>query len=162
MSCMLILSIIIVNIYFVYAINLEKVTLVKFNDPVKFLRYNGKDVGYSMVGHVLNGENYPAYCIEPSKPGVYEKDSYDVVIQGSVTDEKIIKIIQNGYPYKTPSELGVNTNQEAYYSTKCALWCYVNNRNIDDYTSISSEYDYILNATKKIYLAGIRRYDYNR
>jgi len=150
-----IVLIVILKLYFSYAISLEKVTLVKLKDPVKFLSYNNKTVGYSMIGHTIEGIQYPAYCIEPEKPGVYETDSYDVTINGSVTDANVIKIIQNGYPYKTPSEIGVNNEQEAYYVTKAALWCYVNSRDINDYKALSNEYEYILNAMKKVYTDGL-------
>lgn len=150
-----IVFVVVLKIYFSYAISLDRVTLVKFRDPVKFLSYNNKEVGYSMVGHILNGVQYPAYCIEPEKPGVYETDSYQVTISGNVNDRNIIKIIQNGYPYKTPSQIGVNNEQEAYYATKTALWCYVNSRNINDYKALSSKYDYILDAMKRIYTNGL-------
>lgn len=149
------LIILCVVFYIVNAISIDKVTLVKFADPVSYVSYNGKSVGYSMVGHVLNGVNYPAYCIEPNKDGVFETSSYDVNITGMINDSKIVNIIRNGYPYKTPGELSLTNNQEAYYATKTALWCYVNSRDINDYASLSPEYDYILNAIKNIYNNGI-------
>lgn len=154
-SIFLIISMLLFSVSSAFAVNLESVTLVKFADPVRFLKYGDSQVGYSMVGHVLEGVNYPAYCIEPVKPGVYEKDSYQVQIKGAPTDRNIIKIIQNGYPYKSAKELGVNTDQEAYYCTKVALWCYVRNRNINDYLPIKQEYQYILDASKNIYYAGM-------
>lgn len=144
------------GIYFVQAISINKVTLVKFADPVHYVSYNGKTVGYSMVGHVLDGVKYPAYCIEPNKDGVFETSSYDVTIEGQVQDNKIVNIIRSGYPYKTFKELGLNNEHEAYYATKTALWCYVNSRDINDYLALSSEYECIMNAIKNIYYNGIQ------
>jgi len=151
----LILLITCLSIFFVQAISINKVTLVKFADPVQYVLYKGKTVGYSMVGHTLNGIKYPAYCIEPNKDGVFETSSYDVNLEGMVKDSKIVNIIRNGYPYKTAKELGLKNDHEAYYATKTALWCYVNSRDINDYESLSPEYDYILNVIKNIYQKGI-------
>ena len=47
---------------------------------------------------------------------------YDVELKNLITDEKCWRTLKNGYPYKSPEELGVETEQDAYLATKMALY----------------------------------------
>ena len=44
-----------------------------------------------------------------------------VDIDDLLKDKLIYNTILNGYPYKTPAQLGVETNDDAYVATKLAL-----------------------------------------
>lgn len=75
----------------------------------------------------INGKKYVAYCLCPGMPGVGyvsgEKESYNVNIKKLVDDDRVWRIIKNGYPYKTLSELGVETIDDAYFATMQAVNC---------------------------------------
>ena len=74
-----------------------------------------------------NGQKYIAYCLSPGLPGVGyvsgEKDTYQVKISKIVDDDRVWRIIKNGYPYKTVEELGVETEDDAYFATMQAINC---------------------------------------
>lgn len=54
--------------------------------------------GISITGAVTE---YPAYCIEPEKPGPYEVGTYKINVKDYVSNPKVYGIISNGWPYKT-------------------------------------------------------------
>ncbi len=72
-----------------------------------------------------NGKKYVAYCLSPGAPGVGyvfgEKDTYNVKIKEIVNDDRIWRILKNGYPNKTLQELGVETVDDAYFATMQAV-----------------------------------------
>ena len=72
-----------------------------------------------------NGKKYVAYCLSPGAPGVGyvsgEKETYNVKIKELLNDDRIWRIIKNGYPYKTLQELGVETVDDAYFATMQAV-----------------------------------------
>ena len=95
-----------------------------------------------------NGQRRIAYCINPDKNGVgwisNEYDGYDATIQGKLTDQKLWRIYKNGYPYVTPEELGVETEDDAYLATKQAAYCIIRNQTENDV------YDYYRAGTTSI------------
>ena len=72
-----------------------------------------------------NGKKYVAYCLSPGSPGVGyvsgEKETYNVKIKDVLNDDRIWRIIKNGYPYKSVQELGVETVDDAYFATMQAV-----------------------------------------
>jgi len=74
------------------------------------------------ISYSVNGTSYPAYCLDEHKPGVSENGSYTVSIDNVVSDNRIWRVLVNGYPYKTPEQIGVVNWQDAYCVTKLALW----------------------------------------
>lgn len=117
----------------------------------KILKYKGIARGAAYVVYEENGEQYPAYCINPERIGVGETDSYNVNISGYITDVILWRIIINGYPYKTAGELGVANKKEAYLATKQAIYCYLDNRNVNEYTGIGEAGERTLKALKQIW-----------
>ena len=89
------------------------------------LAHGGSQIHTSDGWYTLDGVDYPAYCLDPSKPGAGEVASYDVTLSDSITDPKIYGTILAGYPYKTISELGVGDAWEANLATKLALRAYL-------------------------------------
>ncbi len=67
------------------------------------------------------GVRYPAYCLNADAGGVGEVGPYDVDVDQVLDNEIIWRTISNGYPYKTPQELGVDTVLDAYLVTKRAV-----------------------------------------
>ena len=74
-----------------------------------------------------NGVEYPAYCLNSELPGVGETDGYTVNIESLLDNVQIWRIIINGYPYKTPAEMGVYDEYDAFLATKQAIYCILNN-----------------------------------
>lgn len=129
--------------------NNEKIYKIDYCD--KILKYKGIARGSVYVVYEENGKQHPAYCINPERIGVGETDSYDVSVKGYITDVILWRIITNGYPYKTLTELGVANEKEAYLATKQAIYCYLDNRNVDEYSGIGEAGDRALNALKQIW-----------
>lgn len=127
----------------------EKVYEIDYCDKV--LKYRGVARGAVYVVYEDNGKQYPAYCINPERIGVGETDSYDVSVNGYITDVILWRIITNGYPYKTLGELGVANEKEAYLATKQAIYCYLDNRNVNEYSGIGEAGARTLNALKQIW-----------
>lgn len=91
--------------------------LLYFNDQ----RDEWRDIQCGYICYIENGEKYPAYCIVPNTNGVDEEGSYTVTVNKLVNNKLIYNILINGYPYRTPSQLGVETVDDAYVATKLAL-----------------------------------------
>lgn len=110
------------------------------------------------VGYKESKGGYPAYCISHGKDGVEEAGNYRVNIEKLLQDVKskdidyiqIWRTIINGYPYKSPEELGVDSIQEAYFVTKQAIYCVMLNRSMDVYRGISEKGNRNVKAIKKL------------
>ena len=126
------------------------------------LKHNGSPVGTSDAWYTENGKNYPAYCVDPSKPGVGERGgSYEVTVsETGITDPKIFGIILAGYPYKNFNELNLENAWEAAFATKFALKIYLEDksghRDIAGWEPINADNQYMYDAIMAIYKEGIK------
>ncbi len=72
-----------------------------------------------------DGQRYIAYCLDPGLPGVGyvsgEKDTYPVKITELLNNDVIWRVLKNGYPTKSISDLGVETADDAYFATMQAI-----------------------------------------
>ncbi|MBR3002832.1 MAG: Cys-Gln thioester bond-forming surface protein [Clostridia bacterium] len=135
----------------VYAAELgTEANLQKVGDCGSLLQYKGITVITTYVAYKDGNNLYPAYCLNANIPGVGEMGSYTVSTNNFVTDVGLWRRVINGYPYKTLSELGCNTKEEAYTATKHAIYCYVQGNNPDNYSAIGEAGERTLNAMKKI------------
>ena len=125
------------------------------------LRYNGVEVLTTFVVHSQNGVEYPAYCLDANMPGVGEVGNYYVDTTNLITDVNIWKIVKNGYPYKTPSELGCSNEREAFAATKQAVYCQIYGRTANDYEAIGISGERVKNAMAKILSAAQNTTQYN-
>ena len=111
-----------------------------------------------IVYQAEDGKEYPAFCANPNRPGVEDLagKSYDVDVDQLDTDPAVWGVITNGYPYKTPQEMGVNTEYEAYYATKMAVWAVVhdNYSNLDDWKANGSQNAHVEKAMKDLVAKG--------
>lgn len=135
----------------VQAANLGNKKVYEIDYCDKVLKYKGIARGAVYVVYEENGKQYPAYCINPERIGVGDTDAYDVSANGYITDVTLWRIITNGYPYKTLEELGVANEKEAYLATKQAIYCYLDNRNVNEYSGIGEAGARTLNALKQIW-----------
>jgi len=133
-----------------FAANLSSANLYSKGDCGNLLKYKGITVMTTMVVYNNNGTEYPAYCMDKSLPGVGESGSYTVSINGIVSNAYVWRAITNGYPYKTPAELGCANSKEAFTATKQAVYCMLYGNNVNDYTAIGEAGVRTLNALKNI------------
>ena len=69
-----------------------------------------------------NGVELPAYCLNKNLGGVGEVPDYIVNIDSVINDQRIWRVLTNGYPYKSPEELGVANYLDAFVATKHAIY----------------------------------------
>lgn len=114
------------------------------------LRYNGVEILTTFVVYMKDGVEYPAYCLDANMPGVGENGSYTVNTSNFLNDVMLWRVITNGYPYKTVTELGCNTKEEAFTATKQAVYCMLYGREASWYTPIGEQGKRVINAMTKI------------
>ena len=95
----------------------------------RHLQYWKEEIGnwsYLITHYVVyeeNGKEYPAYCLEQDLHGVGDRENYSVDLTNILDDIPVWRTIINGYPYKTPSQLGVQDEYDAFAATKQAVYC---------------------------------------
>lgn len=115
------------------------------------LKRNGVDLTCIYIVHNQNGVEYPAYCLNLELDGATESFSYTVNTDNQLTNMELWRTVVNGYPYKTPAELGCKTKEEAYLATRQAIYCAVYNRDPESYSALGGEAgERTLNALKNI------------
>lgn len=117
------------------------------------LRWNGLGIHTHMAVYNNNGKEYPAYCLNRELPGVEMGFSQTVDVSNLVSDVMVWRAIINGYPYKTISQLGCKTEEEAYLATKQAVYCMLTNRDVNEYSAIGESGERCLKALKQIVTA---------
>lgn len=95
----------------------------------------------------VEGRDEVVYCLEIDKG----YPSGEIFNLNGAPDEDVDNIIAAGYPSKTPAELGVSTEDEAYFATQIAVWCSLEGYDIDKIKGSNSN---IIAAIKQIYLQG--------
>ncbi|WP_051957285.1 SpaA isopeptide-forming pilin-related protein [Bacillus sp. UNC322MFChir4.1] len=68
------------------------------------------------------------YCLSLNLPS---PNGQDLPEMGRATDA-VYRVLLNGYPQKSPAELGVSTPEEAYYATQLAVWITLGQLQIDE------------------------------
>ncbi len=83
------------------------------------------------------------YCLEIEKEypsGEKFNLTYDM-------EDQVLGILKAGYPDHTPEELGLANEDEAYFATQVALWCYLEKYNVEALDGDAR----IIKAIKEIY-----------
>lgn len=97
-----------------------------------------------------DGQKYIAYCLSPGKPGVGyvsgEKESYNVKINELLNNDVIWRVLKNGYPNKSISELGVETADDAYFATMQAINAILRGHSIDEVRNLYSPGKFAING----------------
>ena len=111
----------------------------------------GIDLTTIYIVYNKDGIEYPSYCLNLELDGATEDFSYSVNTDNLITDMEIWRTVVNGYPYKTPEELGCKTKEEAYLATRQAIYCSVYDRDPNSYGALGGEAGQrTLNAMKNI------------
>jgi len=114
--------------------------------------YDNIGIGVEVIVYKKDGVEYPAYCINKGKTGVTVGNPYTVTVNQMLSNQKVWRAIINGYPFKTPAQLGCNTMEEAYAATKMAVYDAMYNYDLDKFT-IHNDLDSnrrVVNAIKQI------------
>lgn len=112
--------------------------------------WKGLKIHTHLAVYKKDGKEYPAYCMNRELPGVEIGRSQTVDVKKLVNNVMVWRAIINGYPYKSISELGCNTEEEAYLATKQAVYCMLTNRDVNEYSAIGEAGERTLNALKTI------------
>lgn len=125
------------SIIFAVSIN-QRIKIENFGKCDYTLQYKRTDgtwsyVSCTFVGYRGNGKIYPAYCLNRELPGVGEIETYDVDLTKLMDDYRLWRVVINGYPYKTPEEMGVYNKYDAFVATKQAIYSILYNNDVDTY-----------------------------
>lgn len=93
----------------------EVITHEKYQMDWAYSPQYGKDVRTELL---KNASGQIAYCLVY---GLKSPNGEDLPEVGK-TDDIVYRVLLNGYPQKSPEELGVSTWEQAHYSTQLALW----------------------------------------
>ena len=95
---------------------------------------NWSYVTTTMVGYRdNNGVLHYAYCLNADRNGVGEEEAYTVNVTEILSDVQVWRAVVNGFPYKTPAELGVANEQDAFVATKQAIYSVLYNRDVNSF-----------------------------
>lgn len=142
-------SILLINA--VQAVGGEQIKIYTNGEFKRVIRFNGIVIKTANAVYQKDGQEHPAYCLNKDLHGVGEHiATYDITEQGKITDLGLWRVIINGYPYKTPEQLGVADEGEAYTATKQAVYCYIYNRGTENYEGIGDSGNRVINAINKI------------
>ena len=110
----------------------------------------------NITGHyqyyTYNGVSYPAYCLDADRLGAGDvPGGYTVSVEDVIKDNRIWRVMINGYPYKTASQMGVTNWHDAYMATKQAVYCILYDRDVRDmYRGVDARGDLIVDAMERL------------
>jgi TQXA domain-containing protein len=122
-----------------------------YKDPYMYITYNEKMQPNYEYYYIKDGIQYPAYCLNLGSKGAEDYNGYVVSGNTKITDEKLQLIILNSYPYKTVEELGLNNTNEAIFASQFAIWCYIENMDLNLIKPISDMNIKLVETIKNIY-----------
>lgn len=139
-----------ISIFSFASFNIDSANLYSKGDCGRLIKKNGTVVKTSFIVYLKDGKEYPAYCLDKSKPGVGEVGGYNVSINSTISNVMVWKTITNGYPYKTPAELGCANNEEAFMATKMAVYTALYDYQMSDFEGIGDAGYRVINAINNI------------
>ncbi len=120
---------------------IKEASIVKIEEAPYHLKYyneSKKMYSYSVcsiVGYYKENKFYPAYCLNRDLHGVGYVNSYTVDIDNVIENNQVWRAVKNGYPYKTASEMGLESDYDAFAVTKFAVYCLLGQADINLYTA---------------------------
>ncbi|MDO5555624.1 MAG: SpaA isopeptide-forming pilin-related protein [Clostridia bacterium] len=139
----------------VQAVAISNATIQNLGRCENHLQYNNSGSWYyvttTYVAHIKDGVEYPAYCLNREREGVGELEAYTVSITDILNDARIYRVIKNGYPYKTPEQLGVHDKYDAFVATKQAVYSILYDRDVRSfYRGADDRGNRIVNAMERM------------
>lgn len=123
----------------IYAVSMnQRILIQNYGECDYTLQFKRSDGVWSYVtcvfaGYSENGKVYPAYCVNRGIDGVGEREAYNVDLTKLMDDYRLWRVAINGYPYKTPEEMGVYNEYDAFLATKQAIYSILYNNDVDTY-----------------------------
>ncbi len=108
---------------------IQEAYIEKIGQAPYHLKYYNENKGMytyaicSIVGRYQDGKFYPAYCLNRDMQGVGYAGNYTVDVDNIIENNQIWRAVKNGYPYKTASEMGLESDDDAFAVTKFAVYC---------------------------------------
>lgn len=129
MVVLLLLSYLNPFIYKAKAVSISNAQIYSVKDPEYHLQYwnSERNVWSYLITYYVgytgqDGNFYPAYCLDVNTHGVGEEQPYSVTVTEAIQNQEVWRVLCNGYPYKTPEELGVENDYDAFCATKQAVY----------------------------------------
>ena len=97
-------------------------------------------VDTAYVGFNDNGTFHPAYCVNRNTPGVSHEREYGVEaadLSQLANNQALWRTLINGFPYKTPQEMGLQNEKQAFMATKQAIYRVIDGESVDAYGYIN-------------------------
>ena len=131
----------------------DKITLFSNESCPVYLQFKGRDEVTPYVKNIHNGKEYPAYRLDSLlRAGVDVGKTCEVEAPLDYNYSTTWRLVINGFPYKTPEELGCNNEMEAFVATENALSLKTSSgKTMEDYTPVGEAGERVLNAMKLIY-----------
>lgn len=117
-ALLLITSVLLLVMSFFIPLNKASAEIInheKYNMDWAYSPQYGKEVRTELL---KNASGQIAYCLVY---GLKSPNGQDLPESGR-TNDIVYRVLLNGYPQKSPEELGVSTWEQAHYSTQLALW----------------------------------------
>lgn len=110
-------------------LNLDKAYIQTIGYADNHLKYYREKYGYHTYYTTIvagytgeDGNVYPVYCLDRLLPGA-DEEPYYVTTGNLLKNDKIWRIIRNGYPFKTAKEYGLSEDYNLYAVTRFAIYC---------------------------------------
>ena len=117
------------SIFAAVEVTLNKAYIEKIGEAKYHLQYYREEkemytyLTCDIVGFYDKNKNFnPAYCMNRDLVGAGE-ESYYVKIDNLLNNDKVWRVIKNGYPYKSAKKLGLSSKYDAFAVTKFAVYC---------------------------------------
>lgn len=89
---------------------------------LEYLYFREKSMTIQYIAYEKDGLEYPAYSLNKNLLGVDMYGNVIAEVNKSVKNMAVWRVITEGYPYKTPEEIGCRTEEEAYTATMFAVY----------------------------------------
>ena len=129
---------------------LESITITTDSKKIDEVKYENYTISSNRIR--ITGRDEVVYCLEIDEG----YPSGQVFNLSGVPEEKIDNIIASGYPSKTPEELNLSNEDEAYFATQIAVWCSLEGYDVNKLTGQNPD---VVEAIKTIYTQGLRARD---
>ncbi|WP_160687706.1 thioester domain-containing protein [Clostridium sp. C2-6-12] len=110
------------------------------------VQYNNYDLNVEKIK--IEGRDDIVYCLELDKN---YPSGQNFLLTGT-SGEEINNIIGAGYPNRTPAQLNLNTENQAYFATQIAIWSFQEGYDVNKITGNNPK---VLAAIRTIYNDGI-------
>ena len=124
-----VLNIFVNAVFAAVEVTINKAYIEKIGEAKHHLKYYREEKGMytylicDIVGFYDKDKNFnPAYCMNRDLVGAGE-EAYYVKINNLLKNNKVWRVIKNGYPYKSAKKMGLTSKYDAFAVTKYAVYC---------------------------------------